>query len=416
MSNKSTIWVDLTHLLNWEGRFTGIERLEYNVAKHLAKLPRVKFFSYNQSARAFNELPAETLHIFADGYGGIKKSSAPRNVSLLNKILPMAKKIAPRKVRTFIKKNLMINDAASRLVVPHPFIAGDTVFVAATFSDVGFLDNLIELKKNAGVKLTYLVHDIIPIVRPNYVKQWDTDHFSTYYSRLMPAADKILAVSKSTKNDLLEFCESRRIVPPSIEVIHEGGDFNIVKNPVRPAELGKIKDFLLCVGTFEVRKNYTILYYAYKQAVREGIKLPPIVLVGRTGWLVNDIQHIISKDPEVKDLILHFDSIDDKGLAWVFKNCMFTVQPSFYEGWGLPVDESLHYGKLCLSSDASSLPEVGQDFTEYFSPFDSRECMEKIAYFASHPSEVKKREEKIAKKYKPVSWQQSAQQIYEKIS
>lgn len=407
--SKPTTWVDLTHLLNWEGRFTGIERLEYQLAIRFADKPDVKFFAYNQIAHAFNEVPAETLKIFASGYGGATVGAEFSKKLNLGKIIGFAKKFIPRRFRTFVKNKAM--KTSNKLVLPNPFSAGDVIFVAATFSDQAFLDNLIELKKSVQIKLTYLVHDIIPIVRPNYVKQWDTDHFVAYYSKLLPVADTILSVSESTKSDLLDFCKTQQIKVPKIEVVREGSDFREVKNPKRPIEMGGIKDFIICVGTFEVRKNYTLLYYAYKQAIREGVKMPPIILVGRKGWLVDDIAHIIQKDPQVKSLILHFDGIDDQGLAWMFKNALFTVQPAFYEGWGLPVDEALHYGKLCLSSDESSLPEVGGELVDYFSPFDSRQCMQKIAHYYNNPADLKRREQLIAKKYKPTTWSDTFEQV-----
>lgn len=409
MSKTNTVWVDLTHLLQWRGRFTGIERLEYQLVKRFAAKPNARFFAYNETTLGYYEMPKDIIDQFASGQGGAVPSGvAP---SLAARILPHAKKLVPQKLRNLAKSQLAKRGVTAAITIEHPFKRGDTVFVAATFSSLMFLENLIATKKTVGFSLAYLVHDIVPIVRPNCVGDWDTEHFLAYYEALLPNVDTILAVSQSTKKDLEVFCKSKKIKTPPIFVVREGDDFKKVDAPQKPTELGDIKQFVLCVGTFEVRKNHTLLYYAYKQAAREKIDLPPVIIVGRDGWLTDDIRRIIAKDPEVKEKILHFNSVEDTGLAWLLKNCLFTIQPSFYEGWGLPVAESLFYGKLCLASDAASLPEVGGDFADYFSPFDSRECMQKIALYATNPKELQKREQHIVKNYKPTTWEDTFNQI-----
>lgn len=404
MSKTNKIWVDLTHLLQWQGRFTGIERLEYQLVRRFAAKNNAHFFAYNEAARGYFEMPKDTIDQFASGQGGAAVSAG--TLGLAARILPHAKKLVPQKLRTLAKSRLIKNQ-----VVEHPFKKGDTVFIAATFSSLLFLENLVTVKKTVGFSLTYLVHDIVPIVRPNYVGDWDTEHFLAYYQQLLPNVDKVLAVSQSTKKDLEAFCTNKKIKIPHIVVVREGDDFKKVDSPQRPSELGAIKRFILCVGTFEVRKNHTLLYYAYKQAAREGVDLPPVIIVGRDGWLTDDIRRIIAKDPEVKDKILHFNNVEDAGLAWLLENCLFTIQPSFYEGWGLPLAESLFYGKLCLASDAASLPEVGGEFADYFSPFDSRDCMQKIALYANNPKQLQQREQFINKNYKPTTWDDTFAQV-----
>ncbi len=60
---------------------------------------------------------------------------------------------------------------------------------------------------------------------------------------------------------------------------------------------------------------------------------------------------------------------------------MFSVFPSFEEGWGLPVGESLIFGRPCLASNASSVPEVGGEFVDYIDPFNTNDGYEKISRF-----------------------------------
>jgi glycosyltransferase involved in cell wall biosynthesis len=66
--------------------------------------------------------------------------------------------------------------------------------------------------------------------------------------------------------------------------------------------------------------------------------------------------------------VIHAPS--DRELAWLYQNCLFTAYPSLYEGWGLPVGESVWFGKYCVASQATSIPEVCGDLLDYVDPND----------------------------------------------
>ena len=68
----------------------------------------------------------------------------------------------------------------------------------------------------------------------------------------------------------------------------------------------------------------------------------------------------------------------DAELAFLYRNCRFTVFPSLYEGWGLPIGESLWFGKLCIASKTSSMPEVGGDLVDYVDPKDADSLQQAI--------------------------------------
>ena len=68
--------------------------------------------------------------------------------------------------------------------------------------------------------------------------------------------------------------------------------------------------------------------------------------------------------------VIHLDGPTDAELAWCYEHAAFTCYPSLYEGWGLPVSESLAFGRPCLSSDTSSLPEAGAGLTTLLDPYD----------------------------------------------
>ena len=106
--------------------------------------------------------------------------------------------------------------------------------------------------------------------------------------------------------------------------------------------------------------------------------------------------------------ILH--SINDVTLKWLYHNCLFTVYPSLYEGWGLPVAESLSLGKFCIASSAGSLPEIAPGIIDLIDPQDFISWCERIERYVLRPSLLRAREEQ-AKTYRCHSWTEAAEFI-----
>ena len=75
------------------------------------------------------------------------------------------------------------------------------------------------------------------------------------------------------------------------------------------------------------------------------------------------------------------------------------------------VAESLFYGKLCLSSGVSSMPEIGGKLVDYFSPNDPVQLLEKIQHYLKHPHDIAKKEEAVKKHYKAVTWDETFAQV-----
>lgn len=155
------------------------------------------------------------------------------------------------------------------------------------------------------------------------------------------------------------------------------------------------------------------MYYVYKKSIADGVELPNLVIVGKKGWMVEDVYNLITKDPEVSKKISLVSGISDNELEWLYANCKFTVFPSFYEGWGIPIAESLSRGKLCISSDTSSMPEVGKDLVVYASPYDPQRWLDIMKNLDD--KKLNKLEQKIKQDYKPVLWRDTYGQLINSI-
>jgi glycosyltransferase involved in cell wall biosynthesis len=169
--------------------------------------------------------------------------------------------------------------------------------------------------------------------------------------------------------------------------------------------------FVLFVSTIEKRKNHELLYRVWVRLIESGCEVPQLLFVGMRGWGVDELLADISRDRRVKNRIHVLNNVSDAELTFLYDRCLYTLYPSFYEGWGLPVVESLAFGKFCLCSNAGSLTEAGEDFCEYIDPWDVNAWTSKIRYFVENPEEIEKRNRNAALSFKAHSWEETSRKI-----
>ncbi len=289
-----------------------------------------------------------------------------------------------------------------------PFRPGDILLVLDAAWDYPSIQQWLGQRKGtSGIAACYLIYDLIPVIAPHTFGPGFAGTYAQYLRQVLTLSDLILTDSQSTARDLTDFAERSKLNAPDLIVIRLGDDVRVPK----PVPLQAIEEpFLLAVGTIEVRKNYLLLYQACKLALEEGVDLPPIIIVGRRGWLADDTVYAIQEDPQTRSRMRIISGVADDQLAWLYEHCMMVVYPSQYEGWGLPIAEALNRGKLCLSSRTSAMPEIAGDLIEYFSPFDARECLDLIVKYM-HAETRAAKEEEIKRRFESVDWDQTYEQV-----
>ncbi len=418
--------VDVTQLVHWQGRLTGIPRVVQELALRFPSVEtsEVVYASWVKEVGAMCVVDLNaTLAIRGDGIEYERQD---------NRVVDrpqVSAELSFRTAKTLVKK-ILRKTGAERLGVVvaardkayqndmHNYRQinpgeGDLLFIGAgEWWDDNFI-TLVEQAHSRGTKIVQIAHDLLPIVTPQFAGH-ATDSLSQYNSRIMPIASLVLSVSQSTKHDLITWLTANNLIVPRIETFRLGEDFTAA-NPVRPTTTDFVKsglvggDFLLCVGTIEARKNHALLYYAYKLAASRGIKLPKLLIVGRRGYKTEDICYYIENDPAVNSDIILCNDIGDAELSWLYDNCLFTIYPSFYEGWGMPIAESIMRGAPCLASNTSSMIEVAPGYADYFTPSSTDELLNGIISLLE-PGTLADRHATMAN-YVPTTWDDSFKQI-----
>lgn len=406
--------IDVTQLVHWHGKLTGIPRVMYELATRYAESSESIFVTWSPETKKYLEI---NLQKTLDERGRKIYYTYPYKRSILYTTLARFIRKLKREGISIPYKIISFIEGNAQPAKQFNFSEDDTLFVL--WGEQGSDDFIKELKniKDKKVKLIQVVYDLLPLITPHYSGH-STDSMNKYTREIIPNTDLVLSISENTKSDLQGWLKKQNLKLPKIEFFRLGDDFKISRTEKPTQEIFKASringnDYILTVGTIEARKNHTILYYAYKLAKIRNIELPKIILVGRKGWMAEEVHSFITKDPDINDKFVVIEDVSDEQLSWLYDKALFTVYPSFYEGWGLPIAESISRGTPCICSNTSSMPEVAGELANYFNPCSTDECLSAITSMLK-PGTIKAEKNRI-QKYKTTSWNSTFIQVKQHI-
>jgi glycosyltransferase involved in cell wall biosynthesis len=229
--------------------------------------------------------------------------------------------------------------------------------------------------QKTGIKTVVTIHDLIFLRFPYLYRSFDRKIYLKKFKYACEIADLIIAVSKQTANDIKKYFgidESR------IKVIYQGCNpvFRKKINDGRRAQIikkyGFPESFILFVGTIEERKNLL----AVLKAMDSGkIKLPLVVIGRKTSYYKKVKKYIDSN--KIKE-IYFLESILNEELPAIYQQAEVFVYPSVFEGFGIPVIESLYSGTPVITSKNGCFPEAGGPSSMYIDPLNVEEFADAI--------------------------------------
>ena len=264
------------------------------------------------------------------------------------------------------------------------------------------------------------IHDLGFLIYPHFV----TKEGARYYGQIDRAvrhADQIIAVSQSTKNDLIRMLGVRE---DKVSVIYEAAD-PLFQPEDRAVALQHVQalyelpeEYILFVSTIEPRKNIAGLLRAYRR-LRDDYKLTPaLVLAGAPGWLYEDIYALVDK-LELKPHCRFLGRVSAPDLRHLYSAARCLVHPAFYEGFGLTPLEAMACGTPVIVSNVSSLPEVVGDAAMLIDPQCDDEITVALWRVLTDPALRAELRAKGLQRAAAFSWQRAAEQtmaVYRKAA
>ncbi|HEY9215108.1 MAG TPA: glycosyltransferase family 1 protein [Ancylobacter sp.] len=258
------------------------------------------------------------------------------------------------------------------------------------------LDRHLEAVREGNVEIVTLIHDLIPIVAAEG-EATPNPAFCEWFARVSKQTSRFLAVSEFT-------AEAVRTVAPQF-----GGQVEWVRtvplahefdwDETRDLSVVPPSEFVLTVGSLgHKRKNLEQLLEVWGLlGTKLGFeRLPVLVIAGAHGRQASKLGEFVARYPRLADKVALVERPGDAQLAALYEGCLFTVYPSRYEGWGLPVGEAAWFGKLSVASNVTSIPEVVGDAADYFDPASVEEMLAKLERPIIDRDYLRRREQAVA--------------------
>ncbi len=300
----------------------------------------------------------------------------------------------------------------------------DTIFKKHKVKVISHSDTaFFAMKKYKNVVTVY---DLTAINMPSFHRRATRDIQNRKIKFARNYADGILAISDSTKKDLEE--QNKRFKKVKSVICYPGVDDFFIKKSATPGsardmtELFKqrfdidlsTKKFILYYGTYEPRKNLPHAVRAFSELEKEE-KIPSdfiFILCGGKGWgkVKDNIDSFITENYPLtrKRKIITFGFINDEYLKVLIKKAYAVLYPSLYEGFGLPVIESMSQGTPVITTALSSLPEAGGKAAYYIDPYDYTKFKKQLEIILSDPTMRNGMVQKSLEQAAKFKWQKSA--------
>ena len=375
----------------------------------------IEFFQRQESVSGVQRVIAETapLLLAADPYLLAVLLDRPRGVFVALTRAEVAQFFGAAVSAT---REGMANDADTCLMraqtAPPARLDAKTVLVF--LGAVWINDALMLAARDAhalGAKLVYLLYDLTPVLETGHTAAVNR-LFERYLTLVLDTASMVPAISQSRRNDCVAYAVEHSAKAPlgSVTGLPCGITPGKYDTSVRPWP----RPYALFVGTVEARKNHVLAFNTWRQLIdKHGADgVPDLVCIGRLGWHADEfLRAYVESNGLGGKVSLLSTSVSDAELAAFYANAEFTVYPSRYEGWGLPVSESLAFGKLPVVARNSSLPEAGGTLAVYFESNNSSDMATVIERDALSVEVRKRIESQIDNNFVDLTWQHVADVI-----
>lgn len=269
---------------------------------------------------------------------------------------------------------------------------GSIFLLAGAFWILDVYDLLRDLRLE-GVHVSVFVHDLIQINHPQFVSPGANQDFRRSFVDVAELGSFFTTNSVFVSSEVRRFLKEEMDLETPVHPVPLATEMSLIspeplEDAALAAEFGEA-GYVLCVCTIEIRKNHIYLLRIWQELLRSNLDaVPTLIFVGKWGWEVDALHEELERVNYLDGKIRIMSGLSDTMLASLYRNCRFTVYPSFAEGWGLPIGESLAFGRPCIAAGVTSMPEVGTDLVRYIDPYDLEDGLATVRAVIEDPADL----------------------------
>lgn len=272
-----------------------------------------------------------------------------------------------------------------------------------------FLSGDTYLSLRTEIPTILVSHDIAYVHFPDHIPGRVLKYYEKHFPAFHRKAKKIVAVSKFTKQDIVQ---TYGLDPENIAVAYnatpEGfAPFSEEEKALTRRQITNGQPFFIYVGALHPRKNISKLMKAFLQFKLSG-KPHKLILLGRKAWNFEEYEKTIAESPDI--IFLDGNKYDPKKIVPAAEAMVYV---SLHEGFGIPILEGMSAGVPVITSNTSSMPEVAGNAALLVNPTSAQEI--EHAFTKISNQDHKELIEKGLKRVKEFEWEKSAEVIYKTI-
>ncbi len=215
-----------------------------------------------------------------------------------------------------------------------------------------------------------VIHDLNFFHNPQWVEKAPRAYYNYFFPRFVKKATRIITVSEFSKKDIME---RFAVHPERIDVVYNGSSngFVAVSEEIKTKTKNAYSqgcDYFLFVGLVHPRKNMARViqaFDAFKKSTTAPVKL---LIIGSTKYMTSDVD-LAYNQASVKNDVLFTGRVSDDVLRQIMASSLGLVYTSLFEGFGIPILEAMNCDVPVITSNTSSMPEVGGEAVIYADPY-----------------------------------------------
>ncbi len=258
--------------------------------------------------------------------------------------------------------------------------------------------------EDAGIGGVFFIHDLIPIEFPEFNRPGEPVRHALRMATVAAHANQIIVNSEATRIAVQRHLQEHGGQVPPIEVLHLGVEHRFSSSPNTAPLLPSVPYFVM-LSTIEPRKNHQLMLQVWRRLLESGGgPVPRLLLIGRRGWDNQTVFNTLDRSELLSRHVAECSGLGDSDVAVLLRGARALLAPSFGEGFGLPVAESLALGTPVIASSIVAHREVGGDCAEYLDPLDGLGWLQAVGDYAAEPSPRREQQLRLVGGYKPPSW------------